>query len=296
MALIYNPSPVKQTTITVPVDGELASALSIVDPVERSADNIKYVTDGIDGTSPGVLTPSDINVAAGSFAADATQITCGVPLVVPATTTCSQPVTINATLNVSGATTLDGDVTLGNAPGDTITCTGAITCNAAFTANGATITLGNAGSDVITCNGLLRAHGDTIIGDSVVDTLTINATETYNAKKQQGTGGYLKSVVFEMPDSNVAAYALETSGQEVYIPTGVLGADRDLSLTNSSIYLGASIHIYSSETTRKVTVKDGGSTIAEVRKGGSSGQYETLRVTWVLSLGGWVVSGGHKIP
>jgi hypothetical protein len=59
---------------------------------------------------------------------------------------------VNDDFDVTGASTLDGDVTLGDAAGDTITSTGAFTASASATFNDAVV-LGNAAGDTITVTG-----------------------------------------------------------------------------------------------------------------------------------------------
>jgi len=102
MSHVFNPTPVPLSSITEPDDGDLASAASITLPLEDVANGVKNAQDGIDGTTPGILVPQDINVGAGSFIADSTQVTIGVPLVCPATSLFSQTVVVTADLTVSG--------------------------------------------------------------------------------------------------------------------------------------------------------------------------------------------------
>lgn len=103
------------------------------------------------------------------------------------------------TLNASGATTLDGNVTLGNASGDTVTVTGTISSNLLFTDN--TYDIGASGATrprnlylagaatiggnlsvggTLTLTGGLTLNGNVTVGDSASDTLTINSTVTSN--------------------------------------------------------------------------------------------------------------------
>ena len=103
------------------------------------------------------------------------------------------------TLNASGATTLDGNVTLGNASGDTVTVTGTIASNLLFTDN--TYDIGASGATrprnlylagaatiggnlsvggTLTLTGGLTLNGNVTVGDSAADTLTINSTVTSN--------------------------------------------------------------------------------------------------------------------
>lgn len=103
------------------------------------------------------------------------------------------------TLNASGATTLDGNVTLGNASGDTVTVTGTIASNLLFTDN--TYDIGASGATrprnlylagaatiggnlsvggTLTLTGGLTLNGNVTVGDSASDTLTINSTITSN--------------------------------------------------------------------------------------------------------------------
>lgn len=103
------------------------------------------------------------------------------------------------TLNASGATTLDGNVTLGNASGDTVTVTGTISSNLLFTDN--TYDIGASGATrprnlylagaatiggnlsvggTLTLTGGLTLNGNVTVGDSSADTLTINSTVTSN--------------------------------------------------------------------------------------------------------------------
>ena len=103
------------------------------------------------------------------------------------------------TLNASGATTLDGNVTLGNASGDTVTVTGTIASNLLFTDN--TYDIGASGATrprnlylagaatiggnlsvggTLTLTGGVNLNGNVTVGDSAADTLTINSTVTSN--------------------------------------------------------------------------------------------------------------------
>lgn len=103
------------------------------------------------------------------------------------------------TLNASGATTLDGNVTLGNASGDSVTVTGTISSNLLFTDN--TYDIGASGATrprnlflagaatiggnlsvggTLTLTGGLTLNGNVTVGDSASDTLTINSTVTSN--------------------------------------------------------------------------------------------------------------------
>ena len=103
------------------------------------------------------------------------------------------------TLNASGATTLDGNVTLGNASGDTVTVTGTIASNLLFTDN--TYDIGASGATrprnlflagaatiggnlsvggTLTLTGGVNLNGNVVVGDTSADTLTINATITSN--------------------------------------------------------------------------------------------------------------------
>ena len=103
------------------------------------------------------------------------------------------------TLNASGATTLDGNVTLGNASGDTVTVTGTISSNLLFTDN--TYDIGASGATrprnlflagaatiggnlsvggTLTLTGGVNLNGNVTVGDSAADTLTINSTVTSN--------------------------------------------------------------------------------------------------------------------
>jgi hypothetical protein len=119
---------------------------------------------------------------------------------------------IDGDLNVDGDTqidgtlTVDGNTTIGNAAGDAHSVTGTVTFNQAITStditaddikigvDGATeisttagnLILDSAGGKVhVTDNaeidGFLQVDGNTTLGDSDVDTLTVNATSTFNA-------------------------------------------------------------------------------------------------------------------
>lgn len=94
--------------------------------------------------------------------------------------------TASGTWGVTGATTLtgaltaNGNVTLGNAAGDTITVTGTATFAETVTCTGAATvgtTLGVTGATTLT--GALVANGAVTLGDAVGDTITINGTPTF---------------------------------------------------------------------------------------------------------------------
>jgi hypothetical protein len=99
--------------------------------------------------------------------------------------------TITGTLGVTGATTLSS----------TLGVTGLITANAGITINGSTgagedftitngtitkFTVGSADGSVVS-EGNLTVKGNTILGDAVGDTLTVNATATFNNADITGT-------------------------------------------------------------------------------------------------------------
>ena len=113
---------------------------------------------------------------------------------------------VDGNTQIDGTLTVDGNTTIGNAAGDAHSVTGTVTFNQAITStditadnikigvDGATeisttsgnlILDSNAGKVHITDNaevdGNLQVDSNTTLGDSNVDTLTVNATSTFNA-------------------------------------------------------------------------------------------------------------------
>nr|BAR31833.1 structural protein [uncultured Mediterranean phage uvMED] len=126
---------------------------------------------------------------------------------------------VDGNTQIDGTITVDGNATIGNQAGDNHIVTGTVTFNQAITStditadaiqigvdadNEISTTTGNlildsAGGKVhITDNaeidGFLQVDGNTTLGDSNVDTLTVNATSTFNASitSQQITANNLK--------------------------------------------------------------------------------------------------------
>ena len=126
---------------------------------------------------------------------------------------------VDGNTQIDGTLTVDGNATIGNQAGDNHIFTGTVTFNQAITStditadaiqigvdanNEISTTTGNlildsAGGKVhITDNaeidGFLQVDGNTTLGDSNVDTLTVNATSTFNASitSQQITANNLK--------------------------------------------------------------------------------------------------------
>ena len=126
---------------------------------------------------------------------------------------------VDGNTKIDGTLTVDGNTTIGNAAGDAHSVTGTVTFNQAITSTDITadniqigvdgdteistvagnLILDSAGGKVhITDNaeidGFLQVDGNTTLGDSNVDTLTVNATSTFNASitSQQITANNLK--------------------------------------------------------------------------------------------------------
>ncbi|QPB07972.1 tail fiber protein [Synechococcus phage S-H38] len=104
---------------------------------------------------------------------------------------------VGTTADITGTLTVDGAASFGS----TITSTGLITANAGFTLAGSTgvgqnliitdgsttkLTLYSANGDIETA-GNLSVDGNTTLGDAVGDTLTVNATATFNNADIVGT-------------------------------------------------------------------------------------------------------------
>lgn len=271
MSHVYVPTAVPVVNATLPDDGDLASAASVNDPFETALDGVKYAQDSIDGTSTGTMTPADISVGGGAFTADASTVSA------TANMSCA------ADLNVAGATVC-GFSLRSNGP---FHCVGAAT----FAATVAVTSSVSCAS--ISIPGTFSAiGGDTTISGT---SLTVNAPCTSSALDAMDVGGFRSSVIFQMTDASVSPFTPPANGEKVYVPAGVLSTDRLINFTNSSSYIGCTIRIFSSETTHKVTIQNGGVTLGEVRKSGGAGQYEWMDITWTVGGGGWTISGGQRL-
>ena len=167
---------------------------------------------------------------------------------------------VDGNTQIDGTLTVDGNVTLGNAGTDAHVVTGTVTFNQAITStditadnikigvDGATeistttgnLILDSAGGKVhVTDNaeidGFLQVDGNTILGNAASDTLTVNATSTFNAaitstditadSVQIGVSGASEI------DTSAGNLTLDSTGGTVIV-------DDNLNVTGSSIFTG----------------------------------------------------------
>jgi hypothetical protein len=93
--------------------------------------------------------------------------------------TVSGDLTLDApTTNINGSLVVTGSTTLGNGTGDTVTVnSGTINLGTGLTS---TITLGDAAADTLTVNATSTFNNNLTVGSSDADTLTVNSTATFN--------------------------------------------------------------------------------------------------------------------
>ena len=130
-------------------------------------------------SAPGIGFSGDANTGLYSPGADQVGLTAGGTAVLTATTTTATvPVAlaVTGTTTLTGALTANGNSTLGDTAGDTLTVNATPTFAAATTFSSTTSHVGTA-----TFTGAIVANGNVTLGDTSGDVLTVNATTTFNS-------------------------------------------------------------------------------------------------------------------
>ena len=225
---------------------------------------------------------------------------------------------VDGNTQIDGTITVDGNATIGSQAGDNHIVTGTVTFNQAITStditadaiqigvdadNEISTTTGNlildsAGGKVhITDNaeidGFLQVDGNTTLGDSNVDTLTVNATSTFNASitSQQITANNLKVGVDGNGEISTTsgALTLDSDNGETIIDdnasvTGTLDVTGVTTITDNLTINAASrtVSIQNGSAANKFTVAtDTGNTLIEgtLSVNGTTVIDDTLNVT-----------------
>lgn len=87
--------------------------------------------------------------------------------------------TVSGATTMTGALTANGNVTLGDAAGDSLTVTATSTFASPVTFNG-NVTVGDASSDTLSVTSTASFLNDVTLGSSSADTLTVNANATFS--------------------------------------------------------------------------------------------------------------------